>query len=222
MSNRKSDIDSKRTLSIMMLIVLVTFVAGVIAYPELPNQVASHWNANGAVDGTSSRFWGLFTMPLIELAIVFLYWLIPRIDPRAKNIKKFYSYFGRFMIVITVFLSYVFALTLWWNLYGQFDMTIFINLGLAFLIWEAGTLISHSKPNWFIGIRTPWTLSDDEVWAKTHALAAKLFQVAAIVTALAAMLASGAISLGLGVGAILLAAIVPVFYSYFAYKNRGK
>jgi len=138
----------------------------------------------GEVDGYISKSWASFLMPIISLVLVLLFLFIPKIDPFKENIKKFKGYFEGFIIIILLFLLYIYLLTIFWNLGFRFDMNYFMIPAFALLLYYAGILVEKAKRNWFIGIRTPWTLSSEQVWDKTHKLGAKLFKASAVIVLL--------------------------------------
>ena len=138
--------------------------------------MASHWGVNDQVNGTMSRFWGAFLMPLMSLAMLGLFLLIPAIDPLKANIAQFRGPFNLFIVLMIVFLTYVHGLTIAWNLgYTGFQMSTALLPAMGLLFIFVGYMLAKAKRNFFIGIRTPWTLSSDTVWDKTHALGSKLF-----------------------------------------------
>lgn len=160
-----------------------------------------------------------FLMPIVTLAIFLLFLLIPEIDPLKKNIAKFRKYFDWFVVLIVLFLLYIYSLTLFWNLGYRFDMGQMIIPALGFLFFYIGVLLKHTKRNWFIGIRTPWTLSSDAVWDKTHQLGSKLFKIAGIIALLGILIPKYAIWLVL-IPAISFSLYLFV-YSYFEYKKTA-
>jgi uncharacterized membrane protein len=182
--------------------------------------LASHWNVAGQVDGYMSKFWSLFIMPFILVGMFLLFLLIPKIDPKRANIAKFRKYFDNFIVLIIAFLFYLYVLTLAWDLNFRFNMIQFLSPGLAALFYYAGVLIEHSKQNWFIGIRTPWTLSSDRVWIKTHTLGGKLFKVCGVLSLFGIIFPALAIFF---VFVPVLTIAVGVFaYSYFLYQKISK
>lgn len=201
----------------VLAVVLVSLFIGIYIYPMMPERMASHWNAQDQVDGYMGRFWGVFLMPLVTLLLWALFIIIPKIDPLKKNIETFRSYFDGFIIMIAVFFIYIYALTILWNLGHRFRMGQLMAPALAVLFYYCGVLIQHAKRNWFIGIRTPWTLSSDKVWESTHQLGAKLFKVSAIIILLAAVFPDYAVWLILA--PVLFATIVTVVYSYLEYRK---
>lgn len=209
---RKSEI-------VVFLIVLLSFAIGIYFYPQMPASMASHWNEKGQVNGYMPKFWGLFLMPLISLVMLLVFILIPRIDPLKANIKEFRKYFDGFIIVISLFFLYIFLLTVFWGLGSRFNMNQALPPALAFLFFYAGILIENSKKNWFIGIRTPWTLSSDKVWDKTHKIGGKLFKVSAVITLLGIFFPDYAFLFL--IVPVIFSAIFCFVYSYVEFKKEA-
>ncbi|MFH1447895.1 MAG: SdpI family protein [Candidatus Micrarchaeota archaeon] len=210
-----------RNSKIAMLVICVMFFAmALYFYPQFPEKVASHWNAGGEVDGYMPKFWGVFLFPLISVFLAILFILIPLIDPLKSNIEKFRHYYDRFIIIVMLFFLYIYILTILWNTGTRFDMSALLAPAIGILIYYCGVLMENAKRNWFIGIRTPWTLSNDKVWNKTHKLGARLYKIAGVVAFLGVFLQSFASYLM--VLPIVLASIYCVVYSYFEYQKQVK
>jgi len=201
-------------------IVLLSFAIGIYVFPEMPEKIASHWNAQGEVDGYMSKFWGIFLMPFISVGLFLLFMIIPRIDPRKSNIEKFRKYYDNFILLIFVFLFYIYLLTIFWNMGFRFNMITLLSPAFAILFYYSGVLIENSKMNWFIGIRTPWTLSSEKVWDKTHKMGGKLFKIAGIIAIGGILFQNYAIFFI--IVPILLAAIYSVVFSYIEYQKEIK
>jgi len=211
--------NNKKTNLIIISIIVLSFLSALYLYPQLPDRVASHWNAQGQIDGYMPKFWGVFLMPAITLAIFLLFLLIPIIDPLKKNIDKFRNYFNWLIILIVVFLLYVYSLTVFWNLGYRFNMTLFMTPAVGLLFFYIGVILKHAERNWFIGIRTPWTLSSDVVWKKTHQLGAKLFKVAGIIAILGIFFAENA--LWFAIIPAIASSLFLLVYSYFEHKKTA-
>ena len=205
---------------ISLFIILISFGIGIVCYPQAPNIMASHWNAQGQADGYMPKFWALFLMPIITAVMFLLFLVIPRIDPLQANIKKFENYFHGFVLLIILFLFYVYILTILWNISVKFNMTYSILPATGLLFYYIGILLKNAKRNWFIGIRTPWTLSSDIVWDKTHKIAAKLFKVAGIIAMLGIF--AGEFAVLFVMVPVICAAIYTISYSYFEYQKLPK
>jgi uncharacterized membrane protein len=209
----------KKLIWFASAIILISFIVGILLYPQMPDRMASHWGAGGEVDGYMSKFWGLFLMPIIVTIMVLLFIFLPKIDPLKKNMEKFRPYYEGFILIMVVFLTYIYGLTIAWNMNYRFDMTLMIVPAMSILFYYCGILLEHAKRNWFIGIKTPWTLSSDVVWKKTHKLGAKLFKISAVVLLSGIFIPDYAFFLLI---LVIIAALYPIFYSYFEYKKIKK
>ncbi len=204
----------------VLLLVILSFIIGIYLYPQMPASMASHWNAQGIVDGYMSKFWGLFLMPIVSFGLFLLFIAIPRIDPLKQNIQKFRKYFDIFIVIITAFLLYMYLLTILWSLGFAFIMIMMMVPAFAILFYYAGILIENAKRNWFIGIRTPWTLSNEKVWNKTHKLGGVLFKISGIITLFGMLFPYYAILFV--IMPTITVAIYTFVYSYFEYKKIKK
>ena len=207
----------KKNIIIVLLIILTSFAVSVYFYPQMPEKMASHWNAQGEVDGYMPKFWGLFLMPIISVGMFFLFFIIPKIDPLRENIEKFRKYFEGFIITFFIFLFYLNLLTIFWNLGMRFEMIQFLSPAFGVLFFYCGVMIENAKRNWFIGIRTPWTLSNEEVWGKTHDVGGKLFRIAGVISFGGLVLPNLVIFLILF--PTIFFTIYITAYSYFEYKK---
>ncbi len=210
----------KKINIILVSLVLFSFGIGIYFYPQMPEKMASHWNFKGEVDGCLSKFWGLFLMPIILIGVVLLYLIVPKLDPLKENIEKFRKYFDGFIVLLLLFLFYLYVLTIFWNLGLKFDIGQAIIPALAILFYYCGILLEKAKRNWFIGIRTPWTLSNDMVWEKTHKIGGKLFKIAGIVTILGIFFQK--YILFFIFVPIILVVVYTTIYSYTEYQKEIK
>lgn len=206
------------TLSIAL--VFVSFVIGVYLYPEMPAQMASHWNAQGKADNHTGRFMGLFLLPIISLVLLLLFLLIPKIDPKKENIGKFRKEYDWLIFVIVSFMFYVYLLSISWNLGMRFNFSIVLLPAFTVLFLYVGFVLEKARPNWFVGIRTPWTLSNEKVWKKTHKLGAKLFKISALIALFGFIFPVFAI--WFVVVPVLVVAAYLVVYSYVVYVKNNK
>jgi uncharacterized membrane protein len=209
-----------RKITIIISIILISFAIGIYFYHQMPDFMASHWNAKGQVNGYLPKLWGLFLMPFISLFMFLLFLLIPGIDPLKSNIRKFRDYFDGFILLIIAFLFYLYSLTIIWNLGIKFDMVQFLLPSLAIIFYYAGILVENAKRNWFIGIRTPWTMSNDQVWDKTHKIGGKLFKAAGIIALLGIPFPDYAIFFV--IIPVLSVAVYTIVYSYLEYQREMK
>ncbi len=193
------------------------YIIAFIFYPQMPEQMASHWNAQGMVDGYTSKFLGLFLFPLIATGLTLLFIAIPLIDPLKANIAKFRKYYDWFVVLFLLFFQYLYVLTILWNKNMSFDMMRALLPAMGILFFYIGIMIQNAKRNYMIGIATPWTLANDEVWNKTHYLGGRLFMAAGIIAAIGAIWPKYGLIFILV--PVLLVTLVSVGYSYFIYRK---
>jgi len=199
-------------------IILVSFAIGACVYSQMPDVMASHWNDKGEVNGYMGKFWGVFMMPILSLFMLFLFILIPKIDPLKANIAGFRKYYNTFIVLLLVFLFYIYGLTLAWNLGIRYNMILFLVPALAILYYYCGVLVENAKMNWFIGIKTPWTLSSSSVWDKTHRLGGRLFKLAGLIALLGVVAPDFA--MWLVIVPVLIFSIWSTVYSYLEFKKE--
>jgi uncharacterized membrane protein len=207
------------TLLIVGLIILL-FAVSAFFYPQLPDKLASHWNAAGQADGYSSRFWGLFLLPIISVAFTLLLVFIPRLDPMKANIEHFKGYYYWFIVIFLLFFLYLHVLIIVFNLGYTLNMTLFLIPAFSALFYFIGVMISKAKRNYFIGIRTPWTLASDNVWDKTHALGGKLFKIAALISLIGLLF--GDLAIWFMLAPVMLCSVFIVVYSYLIFRKETK
>lgn len=210
----------RKTELVILGIILFSFILGIYFYPLMPEKIASHWNAQGQVNGYLPKFWGLFLMPFLSIALFLLFVFIPKIDPLKANIEKFRKYYDRFILLIIAFLFYVYLLTIFWNIGMRFNLGQVLAPAFAILFYYCGILIENAKRNWSIGIRTPWTLSNEKVWEKTHKVGGKLFKIAGVIALFGAFFPDYALFYII-IPVILVVAYAFV-YSYLEYQKETK
>ena len=209
----------RKSLIIPIVIILISFIAGAVLYSYMPEKMASHWNIAGEVDDYMPKFWGLFLMPIISLVMFFLFIFLIKIDPLKKNVQKFRKYYDGFITVFIAFFFYLYVLTIFWSLNFEFNMVQFLFPAFAVLFYYIGILVEKSKRNWFIGIRTPWTLSSDAIWDKTHKLGGKMFKAVGFLALLGIVFPRQAFFFL--IPSLIFVSIYLVIYSYLEYK-KGK
>ena len=213
---------TRMTTLIVLILITVATIAGVMLWSQFPEQMASHWNQNDLVDGYMSRFWGVFMMPLFSLGLFLLFLVIPQIDPLKANIAQFRGIFNLFITFIIGFMLYIHALTLAWNLgYTGFKMSQAMLPAMGLLFFLIGLMLRQAKRNWFIGIRTPWTLSSDTVWDKTHQLGAILFMASGVLALIGGFL-GGMLAFWFLFVPLMGSTLFLLIYSYVLYQQEIK
>lgn len=202
-------------------IVSLILVAAMLAvtgwlYPALPDPVPTHWNLVGEADGFTPKPWGALIHPFMLLGIWALFKLIPVISPRGFRLDEFMGTVRVIQLVMLGVMSVIGMVSLLaaigWNVRIQWV----VPLCVAVLFIVLGNYLGKVRRNFFIGVRTPWTLANEEVWNRTHRLAGWLF-------VLSGLLVIAATTAGwpawLGITALVSAGLVPVVYSFWLYHR---
>jgi len=203
-------------------IIFISFIIGAFVYPHAPDIMPAHWNAQGEIDGYMDKFWGLFLLPMLSFGLFALFVFIPKLEPRKKNIMDFKDYYQRIILVIIGFLFYIYVLSILSAFGYRFNMVQMMSPAFAAIFFYMGAALEKVKSNFFIGIRTPWTISDDVVWEKTHKLGGKLFKVSGIIAFFGVLFKEVAIFLM--IIPTIVASIFIYIYSYLEYAkiHKGK
>jgi uncharacterized membrane protein len=204
----------KREL-LALSILVATGVIAVYYYPLLPDIVASHFDIRGKPDGWMTKMSFYFVM---GGSIVFVYMLLtflPFIDPLRKKIEVKFKNVLLFRDVLLMFLAAIFALSLEGTRKGILNVDLLgIALGLLFIVM--GNYMPKIPQNWFLGIKTPWTISSEVVWKKTHILGGWLFTLSGVIYLICAVLKVNNL---IPLSAILATALISVVYSFYLYKK---
>ena len=212
--------ETAKALSVLFVAVSVAFAAA--AYSSLPDVIVTHWNAAGEPNGAMQKAFGLGVFPVLAVFLLILFRALPSIDPLNQGYKNFRAKYDWFVAGILAFIVLIELLVIAWNFGLQVGFGSLLSAAFAALLYGVGWLLSGVKRNWFVGIRTPWTLSSESVWDKTHALGGKLFKAAGV------LMLAGVVVPQYAVGLVLALAVGPsallVAYSYMEFRReqRGK
>lgn len=201
-------------------IVAVAVIASLAVFSRLPPTMATHWGPDGEVNGWAPRMWAAFVMPVILLFVAGLMRALPAIDPRRTNYLKFAGTFEAIFISTMLFLLVMHFALLAAALGYPVAMGRVTPIGVGILLIVLGNLMPRARPNWFVGVRTPWTLSSDRVWEKTHRLAGYVLVAAGIIVAGIGVtgVRFGRLVTGLLIGVASLSLVV---YSYVEWRREG-
>jgi uncharacterized membrane protein len=204
---------------IPLLIIAAAVIASALVYPKLPLTIPTHWDMLGRPNGWSSRLWGAWVMPIFLVVLWAFMRVLPRIDPRGSNYAKFGGAYEGIIVSIMLFMLGMHIIILRAALGYPIAMERVLPIGLGILFIAIGNLLPRARPNWFIGIRTPWTLSSDRVWEKTHRFGGHVFVGAGILMVLSALVTAPWAPVVLFTIIVLCTASV-LIYSYVEWKRE--
>lgn len=213
---------TKSTIITSAILITIAIAAGVLLWNQLPAQMASHWDINDQVNGYMPKFWGVFLMPLITSGMLILFLVVPGMDPLKANIAQFRESFNLFIVLIITFMLYIHGLTLAWSLgFTNFKMSAAMLPFMGVLFIAIGFILKKAKRNFFIGIRTPWTLSSDSVWDKTHQLGSVLFMASGVLAVIGGFF-GGMVAFWMMFIPLIGSSLLLVIYSYVLYRAETK
>ncbi|PYO72075.1 MAG: hypothetical protein DMD64_12475 [Gemmatimonadetes bacterium] len=202
-----------------LVIAVVAVALSLWAYPRLPPSVVTHWSLNGTPDGYSSRLWALAIIPVMLVIMTVIFNVLPKIDPRHENYVKFLSSYWLIANAVIVFLLVAHGLIIAAGLGFSIKIDRLMPLGIGLLFVFLGNFLTRVEPNWFVGIRTPWTLSSDTVWRRTHRTGGWVFVIGGLVLASTALLPRAAF-LPLLIATIVIMPAIPIVQSYVLWKRE--
>ncbi len=194
------------------------FVLAVVVWSSAPDRIPVHWGPTGEPDRYGGKVEGLLLLPLLTLGIYLLMLLLPKMDPRRDNYSSFEGAYGVIRLSTVVFLALLYGLVLLWIEGVEPDFAVVVPVLVGGLFVVIGNLLGKIRPNWFVGVKTPWTLSSRRSWVKTHRMAGWTF----------VLLGLASIGLGLtgaawaiaAVPAVVLPCIAWLFvYSYLVWRS---
>ena len=188
-------------------------------FADLPAQVPIHWGADGRADGFVPRqeilpYW--LIMPGVMGLMALLIPLLPWLSPKQFEVDRSKTVYGSVMVLATALLGYLHAVILGASFEPMFPLARWFMGGFGLFFALLGLVIGKVQRNFWVSVRTPWTLANEEVWDRTHRMAADLFVAAGLVA-----LAAGLLNLPwyVGFAGIIAAALAPVIYSLVLYKQ---
>ncbi len=208
-------------LAIGAAVVVAMLVASGIAWTALPPdaEIPIHWNLGGEVDGTAPKALGLLLTPAIGLVLTLVLAGVPYLDPRREHLRQSMSSYTIVCGALLVFVGVVHLGVVWAALGNALDIARIIGVGGALLFGAIGAVIGRTRSNWVMGVRTPWTLSSERSWERTHRLAGRLFLAAAAVMLLATIVGGPEVVFVAIIGSVLVVTAVVVVYSYLAWRD---
>jgi uncharacterized membrane protein len=207
-----------------IILILAAAIASFYFYAHFPERVPTHWNFAGQVNGWGNKVEGAFAIPVMLIFMYFLFLFLPMLDPKKERYEQFiktYNIFRNLILLVLVAIYFIASLNgLGHNVPVQYLVPIII--GVLFIV--LGNYMGKLKRNWFIGVRTPWTISSEEVWNKTNRFGGYLFMLSGLIMMAIPFLPS---LLGLWLfGGMMVALVFGTFvYSYVLYikeKSNAK
>ncbi|GEO06214.1 immunity protein SdpI [Adhaeribacter aerolatus] len=203
--------------SLRLIIIALPFVFLGLFWPELPSRIPLHWNLQGEADGYGSK-WAFLGLAGLNVLLFGLFLILPHLDPKSKNYVHFANEWHIIQVILHLFITYLFFIVGLTALGYGLPVILTIKYGLVGLFLLVGNYLGTVRPNSFIGIKTPWTISSDYVWHKTHRFTAQVWVLSSLLLLIFDFWHQRypwAFFVYLG-----LLVVAPVVYSYLLYKKQ--
>jgi uncharacterized membrane protein len=203
------------------LVIATAAALSAAVYPRLPDRMPVHWTFSGEADRFGTRIEGAWLVPAVMVAVWLVTRLLPRIDPRQANYAKMQSTYDFVVDAILTAMLAMHVVVLAAGLGHVVSMRRFVPLLFVAFFVALGNVLPRTRPNWWFGVRTPWTLSSDRVWTRTHRVAAYAMTATGVVVLVSAVL-PGVWPLVLAIAVAVIAAFWMVIYSYVVWRQEQR
>lgn len=206
---------------INILIIILPFIFIAVKWNDFPDRIPMHWNIKGEIDNYGSKAFGLLALPCMNILMFLLFIFLPKIDPKKNNYLLFEDKWKVIRTVIHLFILVMFFVISFVSLGYKLPVDKIVMISVILLMLLFGNYMGNIRPNYFIGIKTPWTLANENVWRLTHRLAGKIWVIASIIM-IAIVLFLPLESPWLFFVYIAIISLVPIVYSYIKFKEQDK
>lgn len=205
----------------LIAIVSLPFIYLAYIWNELPEKVPMHWNIKGEIDRFGEKSELLLIPILLPLLVYIIFLIVPKTDPKNK-ISKMGNKYQHIKILLTTFMSILALFIIYTAKNQSFANPNYIVLLVGILYIILGNYFKTIKANYFIGIRTPWTLENETVWKETHKLGGKMWFVGGIIVVISSLILEKQLNFTIFMIITGIITIIPIAYSYFKFKKIGK
>ena len=218
---RRTGLNFKLLLSVSGVVLLLMFALSAWVWTQIPadQKIPVHWGLDGKVDGYGGKFEGLLLIPLISIGLVGLFTLLPWLEPRKLNLEKSQKPYTAIWIGLLILMLGTHSLIILSALGRSVDVSMAIQILVGALFVLIGNYMGKMRSNFFMGIRTPWTLSSELSWHKTHRLGGWLFFIQGMVMMLFAVVGSSQFFIIVLLTWIVIMILTTFIYSYIVWKN---
>jgi uncharacterized membrane protein len=207
---------TRTAVTLGLLLIAAALLYSLILYPMLPEQIPVHWGIDGRVDGWGDKQWAAFIGPIGTGVCLGLLFLLPWLSPSSFSVEVFRSTFNYLMVVLIGMLSFLHFISLQAALRPDLDLVRVLMSGLFLCFALIGNVLGKVRRNFWIGVRTPWTLASERVWIATHRLAARLMVGAGLLLSVIVWLGA---PIALCFWLLMVSLLVPAIHSLLLYKR---
>lgn len=205
----------------LIVIVLLPFIYLAYLWNDLPNKVPVHWNIKGEIDRYGEKSELILIPILLPLLTYIIFIVVTKIDPKNK-LDKMGSKLEKIKFLLTTLMSILALFIIYSAKHQTFTNPNYIILLIGLLYLILGNYFKTIKANYFIGIRTPWTLENETVWNETHKLGGKMWFVGGLIIVISSLMLEKQTNFTLFIVITAIITVTPVVYSYLKFQNLKK
>ncbi len=202
------------------ILIILPFLVIPFVWNILPDELPVHWNVHNQPDDYASKPFALMMIPVLNLALYFMFVFLPKIDPRKNNYEHFQGPWAVFRLMFHALMLYLFTIIIVAGTGEDLNIGFLVVFAVLALLTVVGNYLGNIRSNFFVGIKTPWTLADTEVWQKTHRMAAKLWFGLSIFMMLLVVVIPLPVFFWIFISYIATIVVVPLIYSLVIYKKK--
>lgn len=205
---------------IQAAIVALMFLAGIILYSYLPDMLPMHWGFDGQPNNWWPKAYGVWLIPGLAVLFMILFPILQKLDPKSQNYENFAKSWAVIQTSILAMLAYMYGVTLFVTIYPAYNNLVgrLVVFGIGILFVILGNYMGKVRQNYFVGLRTPWTLNDPEVWQKSQRLAGWAFVLGGLISIIEAIIWIAVPYVFFGI--VILIVIIPTVYSFLLSKKK--
>jgi uncharacterized membrane protein len=203
------------------LVVVGMLAVSAWAWPQIPDgaQVPIHWGIDGRANGWAPKWQGLLLLPAMTGGIALVLAFAPRVDPRSGNIQRSATAYWAIAVAALVLMAVIHVAAVLAATGRSVNIGLIVSLAVGGLFVVVGNFLGKTRSSWIFGIRTPWTLSSELAWTRTHRLGGYLFMLLGVAVIAAALLAPGGVPAFLLLGGVVVLVPLLFAYSYLVWRD---
>jgi len=191
-----------------------------LLYSRMPDRIPTHWNWKGEIDGWGDKHWAAWMMPGMMVGMLLLFQALPWLSPKQFEIDSFRKVYDFIIVLMMLLFASLHVLFLLPAVGIQLPVDTSVMVILSGFFMLLGNVLGKVQRNFFVGVRTPWTLASERVWIDTHRVAAWLFFFSGLLGIVGALLLPRwGFKPFVCFPILILGALISVPYSLFRYKQ---
>jgi uncharacterized membrane protein len=207
--------------TVLLALLAAPFVISALVWERMPEQMPVHWNAAGEVDRYGAKWEALLLLPSVSIAVSLLFWAVPVLEPRKENLPNVLRMLKPLHVVFALFMLGMYLIGLQAAQQPGLNILHWMMPMMLAMFALIGNYFGKIRPNYFVGIRTPWTLHSEAVWNRTHRLAGRIWVAGSLAMLPFVFVLRPEVFLWVFIPGLLVMVLVPVGYSFWLHRRQA-